>query len=219
MIRARQLCEQCHAKVSAKARWCPSCGAELPEKVVAVEPDATIAPAVPLAVQRRSPLLRFVTPALVALIVLALAASVLVFFDKRDSTVSHHQQTSAGVRADLLQRAAAMTSQAFTYNGATIDKDLAASATLMTPEMGKKFLDQLTPDARKNITSRGESIKGVVSADSMVSMTEDSARVLVLLVVTTTVKGGKGELQEAHRIRVSLSKLSNQWLISDMENF
>lgn len=247
MIGKRVDCPQCQARVSAKARWCPDCGAELaapvPEKPSLEKPvlekpatdsaaDAA-AEAAPDAAPEAAPTsvlaAKRTTTLLAGALVLVLIGVGLVFglgHPASDTTVaSGGQQTSARTRAALLLRATAATTQAFTYTATSLDKDMAASAALMTPTMAKRYLTELTAAARRQIVSRGEAhtakvpLADGVSSAAVTSMSDNSAQVLVLMVVTTTIKGSKAHLVTPYRIHVTLMKSGDAWLIDNMMPF
>lgn len=223
MIGTRQRCPECQARVTTKARWCPACGVELPQKVEEAPPaeqapDLTSTAAASVG---RSPLswpaARRVTVVLALLLVLVLAAGTRAFFVERDSTIAGtKQQTSSTVRDAVLGRASEATIRAYTVNAATHEKDNAAAEQLMTPKMAAKYSGQVTAAQWKTLAAGGAKQTSKVVADGVTSMTKDSAHVFVLVVVTTTAKNTSSNSVVAYRLNVTMLAQGGTWLVDDM---
>jgi len=205
MIGAATKCPECQAKVSAKARWCPACGAALPEPA----PKPARAP------RTRSPHVR-VTAVLALVLIALLVAGALVFLHKRDSTMAGDQQTASSVREAVLSRATDASIKAYTVTAATHEKDSAAAEQLMTPKMQAKYTNQVTAAQWKTLAAGGVKQTSKVVADGVVTMAAGSARVFVLVVVTTTAKDTSSNSVVAYRLNVDMVKQGGSWLVDDM---
>lgn len=206
MIGARLTCPECQTKVTAKARWCPSCGAEIVRDVVEPRQKSSVAWSAP----------RKVSAILVLALVALLGAATLVFLDKRGSTISGTQQTSSSVRDTVLSRASAATIAAYTVTAATHEKDNAAAEAFMTSKMAAKYTNQVTAAQWKTLAAGGAKQTSKVAADGVVSMTANTAHVFVLIVVTTTAKNTSSNSVVAYRLNVDMVKQGSSWLIDDM---
>ena len=225
MIGARLRCPECQARVTAKARWCPGCGAELPQRVaVSPLPDEIPAAEAGVSGSKRFDLSprawsaqQRVSVVLVLLLVLVVTAGAVVFFSERDSTVaSNKQQTSSSVRDVVLGRASEATIKAYTVTAATHEKDNAAAEQLMTSKMAAKYSGQVTAAQWKTLAAGGAKQTSKVAADGVTSMTEDTAHVFVLVVVTTTAKDTSSNSVVAYRLNVGLVNQGGTWLVDDM---
>lgn len=214
MIGARVKCPECQTKVTAKARWCPSCGAELPTTEAPAADAAAPGEAGRTGVAWSAP--RRVTAILVLVLVGLLVAATLVFLDKRGSTISDKQQTASSVRDAVLSRASAGSIAAYTVTAATHEKDNAAAEKFMTSKMAVKYTNQVTAAQWKTLAAGGAKQTSKVAADGVVSMTANTARVFVLIVVTTTAKNTSSNSVVAYRLNVDMVKQGSAWMIDDM---
>ncbi|BBH18411.1 hypothetical protein Back2_26980 [Nocardioides baekrokdamisoli] len=230
MIGVRLRCPECQARVSAKARWCPGCGTELPQPAVLPEPaepealEESPAAATGTASSKRASLSprswsapQWVSVVLAVLLVVVLAVGALAFFAERNSTVaSNKQQTASSVRDAVLSRASEASIKAYTVTAVTHEKDNAAAETLMTAKMAAKYSGQVTAAQWKTLAAGGAKQTSKVAADGVTSMTKDTAHVFVLIVVSTTAKNTSSNSVVAYRLNVTLVDRGGNWLVDDM---
>lgn len=236
MIGARRVCPQCAAKVSAKARWCPSCGAALPEverpqagESRSAAEAVSAAPAQPR--KMRLPMswsiVQVVTATLAALIALTLAACVSVLVRGSNSLLasehapgtSERLDSSPSLRADLLKRTTEVTVRAYTMTAATLEKDLAAATATMTPEMAAKYLSAFPADKRKAFVDGHFTYSATVPALGAVWITDKTATFNELLAMTAVVAGSKAKVVTPLQFHITMAKVNGTWLLSGMDPF
>ena len=239
-------CAEVIKKAAVKCRWCgsdvpaepttpdvaePAEAAEAPE--VAQSEAAHEGPPDPQAprVQRasKSPLL--VTAALVVLVLLAGAGLVVaVHHASGDPVAPDGELSSAAARAGIMAEAGTLTKTAMSYRAAHADDDIAAAEKLMTPAMRKKYEAELPPaadratQAKENVavTAAIASLSGKATcqsddcAVSIVSATEDRARVLVFVDQNATAASSKHSVASPVWELLTLVKRDGSWLIDDM---
>lgn len=214
--RNERRCPQCDTRVKRDARWCHNCGTELPE-VAPSGRSSSAKPSIETTEDTRAKRLALV---LVVLLVLAAVATGLVMRGAASGSIAPNgQETAAGARAAILDRVSTAVPPAFTYTAATLSDDLANAEKAMTPAEASKYQGLLTDDARKGIIDRGQAQTAKVEAVGMVSLTDDTAKVLVLLVQTTTAASSQNQQVQASRLRVTMQKSGNTWLIASMDPF
>ena len=138
---------------------------------------------------------------------------------------------SPAERAGIMARAGAMTATAMSYRAAEAEGDIAAAEKLMTPAMRKKYAADLPPESQRpeqarmkvtitaTISSLSGSKKACVADDcavSIVSATEDRARVLVFVDQNATAASSAHSVASPQWELVTLVKRNGTWLIDDM---
>jgi Mce-associated membrane protein len=103
------------------------------------------------------------------------------------------------------------------YNAKTVEKDLAAAETLLTADFKTSFTELganlVAPMAKRDhIDTRAK-----VAASALVSATSEKVVALVFINQTTTGKSLKEPRTTSSRLRITLSLVEGEWLVSDLQ--
>jgi Mce-associated membrane protein len=126
-------------------------------------------------------------------------------------------QTNDAARAAAMQAAATGTTSLLSYSPQTLDKDFATAKTHLTGDFLNYYTqfthDIVTPAAQQKAVKTSAAI--VQSA--VAEMHPGSAVVLVYLNQTTTSKENPDGSFTASSVKVGLTKVGNDWLISSFD--
>lgn len=175
---------------------------------------------------------RRLTALLAFLLLVALVGTGYAVKRANDSQVAPDGElASSAVRAGIMAQAGSMTTTAMSYRAAEAEADIAAAEKLMTPEMRRKYeadlpaRSQRAEQARMKVTikatvaSLSDSKKACASDDcavSIVSATEDRARVLVFVNQNATAASTTHSVASPQWELLTLVRRDGTWLIDDM---
>jgi hypothetical protein len=138
---------------------------------------------------------------------------------------------SSAVRAGIMAQAASMTATAMSYRAAASEADIAAAEKLMTPAMRTKYEADLPPESQRaeqakmkvTIKATIASLSGSKSACqsddcavSIVSASQDRARVLVFVDQNATASSTTHSVASPQWELLTLVERDGSWLIDDM---
>lgn len=151
------------------------------------------------------------------LTVWAVVVSLLVLGTGVVWLLGHRHQAAEEARREALDSANKLVVETLSYNYRTADDDLKRASSHLTGSFRDEFtqLSQtlVLPSAKKNgISTRADIVSaGVISADA--------DRVVTLLFVNQTTKSkSRSEAKvDGSRLRVTLHKVDDRWLIADLK--
>ncbi|MGH3353944.1 MAG: hypothetical protein ACRDPS_25000 [Nocardioides sp.] len=175
--------------------------------------------------------------------VLALAAGAVLWLAidqaSGDDVAPNGELTAAGSRAAIMEHSVDLSKTVMSYQAASADKDIAAAKKLMTPAMQKDYEKTLPgEDKRKEQAKLGIEVDAQVAplsqegakaaekgkdcvdedcAASIISATEESAKVLLFVNQSATAPKTKNTVVSPTWEVLTLVKDDGGWLISDMQ--
>lgn len=161
--------------------------------------------------QPRGLLRRLLVPLVLAIVLLASAgATTWVYFAQYRSDL----ETSDAVKAHVIQSASDGTVALLSYSPDTLDKDFATAKTHLTGD----FLNYYTQFTAEIVTpaAKQKAVKtsAAVVRSAMAQLQPTSAEVLLFINQTTTSKENPDGSFTASSVKVGLTKVGNDWLIS-----
>ena len=148
---------------------------------------------------------------LVVLVLLAGAAAVAVTLAERREQVLSDARTAAVEQA----RTAAVT--VLSYDHETLDEDFAAALALSTGE----FEQEYARTSEAAVRPVAEETRAVVEADvvsaGVVSAGPQEVRVLLFVNQTTTSTRADGPRTDQNRVRMTMQKVGDRWLVSAVD--
>ncbi len=187
------------------------------DQVVMAVADAEMADDTPEPKPRRRASARgrkiLVPAALVALLVASAAFAALVYFTQFRTD----RATNAAVAESALKAATDGTVSLLSYSPDSLDADFASAKTHLTGEFLTYYTqftqDIVTPAAKeKNVNTSAQ-----VARSAVVDVTPDSAEVLVFINQTTTSKENPDGAFTVSSVKVGLTKVDGNWLISSFD--
>ncbi|MFE7225594.1 hypothetical protein ACFU7D_12475 [Nocardioides sp. NPDC057577] len=155
-----------------------------------------------------------------------------------DDVAPSGELTAAGSRAAIMEHSIGLTQTVMSYQAASAEKDIAAAKKLMTPAMQKDYEKTLPgEDKRKEQADLGIKVDAEVAplseegakaaeegkacvdedcAASIISATEDSAKVLLFVNQSATAPKTKNTVVSPTWEVLTLVKDDGGWLISEM---
>ncbi|MFJ9389314.1 hypothetical protein ACIRON_10880 [Nocardioides sp. NPDC101246] len=155
-----------------------------------------------------------------------------------DDVAPSGELTAAGSRAAIMEHSIGLTQTVMSYQAASAEKDIAAAKKLMTPAMQKDYEKTLPgEDKRKEQADLGIKVAAEVAplseegakaaeegkacvdedcAASIISATEDSAKVLLFVNQSATAPKTKNTVVSPTWEVLTLVKDDGGWLISEM---
>ncbi|MEU1982921.1 twin-arginine translocation pathway signal [Nocardia sp. NPDC019395] len=147
---------------------------------------------------------------LVAVVAVAVAASLLIFQYRPDSR-------GDAAKNEILSAATEGTVALLSYSPETLDQDFAAAKSRMTGD----FLNYYTQFTEKVIApaAKEKSVKtsATIVRSAVAESHPDSAVALLFINQTTTSAEKPDPAMAASSVRVSLSKVEDSWLISSFD--
>jgi Mce-associated membrane protein len=164
--------------------------------------------------QPRGVLRRLLVPLVLVVVLLASAGvTTWVYFAQYRSDL----ETSDAMKAHVIQAASDGTVALLSYAPDTLDKDFATAKTHLTGD----FLNYYTQFTAEIVTpaAKQKSVKtsAAVVRSAMAQLQPASAEVLLFLNQTTTSKENPDGSFTASSVKVGLTKVGNDWLISSFD--
>jgi Mce-associated membrane protein len=111
--------------------------------------------------------------------------------------------------------AAAVQSQTlFSYDYRHLDQDIAASRKVITGQLAIDFVTTSTKVVAPQATANKAVVQATATASSVITAAPDSVTVLVFLNQAVQNKNIKGTRLDQYRVRMTMQKVSGNWLIS-----
>jgi Mce-associated membrane protein len=186
--------------------------AVVPEAAVpeAVVPETDAAPAVG-PTEDASPRARAV---LVALAALVLVSAVLVGW-------LGWQAYSAGqdrsTEDEALAAARTATAQVLSYSAPTLDADLARSRSMISGVFAAKFAQLADTVIVPAVKQQNLTTKANVLRAAVIDAQPEQVRALLFVNQSSTMAGAPEPRTAANQVRVTMTKVDGQWLISDLQ--
>lgn len=142
---------------------------------------------------------------LIAAIVLGVSGYQLWQQDKTDQA-----------RTDAMSTASRTVSAMFTYEPATVDTELPRAADNLTEQFRAEYLKLIEQAIAPGAKEKQLTVKATTQAEGVVSADPEKAVVLLYLNQLTTSKDSPEGATSGSRVRVSLDKADNRWLVSQV---
>ncbi|MFE3321777.1 h domain protein [Nocardia sp. NPDC059195] len=142
---------------------------------------------------------------LIAAIVLGVSGYQLWQQDKTDQA-----------RTDAMSTAGRTVSAMFTYEPATVDTELPRAADNLTEQFRAEYLKLIEQAIAPGAKEKQLTVKATTQAEGVVSADPEKAVVLLYLNQLTTSKDSPEGATSGSRVRVSLDKADNRWLVSQV---
>lgn len=208
-----------HATISPAAKKAP------PKKAVAKKTVAKTA-AEPVAEDEiadepaRLPFYKNLTLVLAALVALsASGVGALWWQAEKDSSISAPNGVLVGddARTEVLISAADLATRTLSYDYKTFENDLETARARMTKTFRAEY-DSTMSQVKANTEKNKIALQATAVASSIISATENKAKVLVFLNQTTTAGVGKSAKQQAtqNSLVVTLTRGDGDWAISKL---
>lgn len=178
--------------------------------------------------------------------ILALTAIVFVARDRLDSTIASDGQDTSAATLGLTQQgfvestrrppaatpvaliAANLMAKSFSFTPRDFDKQVAAAKQVMNVAMQQRYAAQLEQqNTRALVVGRGVTVtttlvhyKGLASGFAylgVVSLTQTSGEFLMLFQRATTAAGSKQAQVAPFMLDVTVAKIGNTWVLSDVQ--
>jgi Mce-associated membrane protein len=162
----------------------------------------------------RTLLMRLLVPVVLAVLVLASIGVTTWFYLEQ---FRPDQQTGAAAKATAIKAATEGTTSLLSYSPDTLDKDFATAKTHLTGD----FLSYYTQFTQDIVTpaAKQKSVKtsAAVVQSAVAELHPDKAVVLLYLNQTTTSQENPDGSFTASSVKVGLTKVGNDWLISSFD--
>ncbi|MFD4462249.1 h domain protein [Nocardia sp. NPDC058480] len=142
---------------------------------------------------------------LIAAIVLGVSGYQLWQQDKTDQA-----------RTDAMSTASRTVSAMFTYEPATVDTELPRAADNLTEQFRAEYLKLIEQAIAPGAKEKQLTVKATTQAEGVVSADPEKAVVLLYLNQLTTSKDSPDGATSGSRVRVSLEKADNRWLVAQV---
>lgn len=159
-----------------------------------------------------SPRRRRLVPALVVAVLLVTSAAVVVLYLRQEAAAR-----ASAARAEATQVATRRIPEVLSYGHETLDRDLAAAERAVTGGFAHDYLELQRTMIRPAAVRDRISTRTTLSAVGVVSATDRQAVVLAFINQLTTSASQTTPLIEGARVRVTLDKIGNDWLVSRMD--
>ncbi|MGC4987970.1 h domain protein [Nocardia salmonicida] len=142
---------------------------------------------------------------LIAAIVLGVSGYQLWQQDKTDQA-----------RSDAMTAAGRTVSAMFTYEPATVDTELPRAADNLTEQFRAEYLKLIEQAIAPGAKEKQLTVKATTQAEGVVSADPEHAVVLLYLNQLTTSKDSPDGATSGSRVRVTLDKSDNRWLVAQV---
>ncbi|MGW4636196.1 h domain protein [Nocardia sp. NPDC004415] len=126
-----------------------------------------------------------------------------------------HDRTEQA-RSDAMSTASRTVSAMFTYEPATVDTELPKAAEGLTESFRSDYLKLITEAIAPGAKEKQLTVKATTQAEGIVDADPDHAVVLLYLNQLTTSKDTPDGTTSGSRVRVSLDKSGDRWLVSQV---
>ncbi|TCK01290.1 h domain protein [Nocardia alba] len=126
------------------------------------------------------------------------------------------QDRTEQARTDAMSTASRTVSAMFTYEPATVDTELPRAADNLTEKFRGEYLTLIQQAIAPGAKEKQLTVKATTQAEGVVSADPDKAVVLLYLNQLTTSKDSPQGTTSGSRVRVSLDKSDNRWLVSQV---
>ncbi|MEU4412043.1 h domain protein [Nocardia salmonicida] len=126
------------------------------------------------------------------------------------------QDKTEQARADAMTTASRTVSAMFTYEPATVDTELPRAADNLTESFRAEYLTLIQQAIAPGAKEKQLTVKATTQAEGIVSADPEKAVVLLYLNQLTTSKDSPEGTTSGSRVRVSLDKADNRWLVAQV---
>ncbi|MEV0547655.1 h domain protein [Nocardia salmonicida] len=126
------------------------------------------------------------------------------------------QDKTEQARTDAMSSASRTVSAMFTYEPATVDTELPRAADNLTESFRAEYLKLIEQAIAPGAKEKQLTVKATTQAEGVVSADPEKAVVLLYLNQLTTSKDSPEGTTSGSRVRVSLDKADNRWLVSQV---
>ncbi|MEV0540592.1 h domain protein [Nocardia salmonicida] len=126
------------------------------------------------------------------------------------------QDKTEQARTDAMSTASRTVSAMFTYEPATVDTELPRAADNLTESFRAEYLKLIEQAIAPGAKEKQLTVKATTQAEGVVSADPEKAVVLLYLNQLTTSKDSPEGATSGSRVRVSLDKTDNRWLVSQV---
>ncbi|NKQ51954.1 twin-arginine translocation pathway signal [Amycolatopsis sp. K13G38] len=151
------------------------------------------------------------TLSLAAVVAVLLAGCVVA------ATIVRHQQTATETaRGAATDAARTGVTTMLSYDYHTFDKDVAAASGSLTGDFQQRYHDLMTGTVRAAALDQQTVTNASVARSSVVSATPETVDVLLFVNQTTTSKASQGPQLTGSRVQVTMTRVGDRWLISNL---
>ncbi|WP_194825676.1 h domain protein [Nocardia sp. XZ_19_231] len=126
------------------------------------------------------------------------------------------QDKTEQARTDAMSTASRTVSAMFTYEPATVDTELPRAADNLTESFRAEYLKLIEQAIAPGAKEKQLTVKATTQAEAVVSADAEKAVILLYLNQLTTSKDAPDGTTSGSRVRVSLDKADNRWLVSQV---
>ncbi len=126
------------------------------------------------------------------------------------------QDKTDQARADAMSTASRTVSAMFTYEPATVDTELPRAADNLTEEFRAEYMKLVEQAIAPGAKEKQLTVKATTQAEGVVSAEPEHAVVLLYLNQLTTSKESPEGATSGSRVRVTLDKSDNRWLVAQV---
>lgn len=126
------------------------------------------------------------------------------------------QDKTEQARTDAMSTASRTVSAMFTYEPATVDTELPRAADNLTESFRAEYLKLIEQAIAPGAKEKQLTVKATTQAEAVVSADAEKAVILLYLNQLTTSKDAPEGTTSGSRVRVSLDKADNRWLVSQV---
>jgi len=119
-------------------------------------------------------------------------------------------------RADAVAAATRTVSTMFTYDHETVDTELPKTAEQMAPEFRADYLELIEKAIIPGAKEKGLGVQATTQASGVVSADRAQAVVMLFLNQVTTSKDSPEGTSTGSRVRVSMDKIDDHWLVASV---
>ncbi|MFD3707284.1 h domain protein [Nocardia sp. NPDC058658] len=126
------------------------------------------------------------------------------------------QDKTEQARTDAMSTANRTVSAMFTYEPATVDTELPRAADNLTEEFRAEYLKLIQQAIAPGAKEKQLTVKATTQAEGVVSAEPEHAVVLLYLNQLTTSKDSPQGTTSGSRVRVTLDKSDDRWLVAQV---
>lgn len=126
------------------------------------------------------------------------------------------QDKTEQARTDAMSTASRTVSAMFTYEPATVDTELPRAADNLTESFRADYLKLIEQAIAPGAKEKQLTVKATTQAEGVVSADPEHAVVLLYLNQLTTSKDSPEGATSGSRVRVTLDKADNRWLVAQV---